>query len=492
MARLIKNNHLSYSLDACVRRVHGYDLGKLGVDEYISKHKLYDIVDIPGKLRKEKKKHYYKVPFALMAEYGERDGKLVRDLGVYQVNALKKEDINPNLIENEINLTKVCFHMEQRGIKLDLPYVRDSLKYREEELTKSKLDFFGVSGITYQRGPKCLVEAFTKLGEFIPKTAKGNPCFAKEALSNRDSPIIEVLKRIREHEKFIDTYYSSFINLSDCRGIIRANILQGGTETGRFSYSSPNLQNIPKEDDRRKRNNYYVRKCFVPREGYFFVMIDYNQQEYRLMLDYAGERKIIDKINEGLDVHQATAELLTSPGYEVTRKMAKTINFMLLYGGGTTTLANALQVPFDKAKQLKRVYFDQLPRVTEFLQRVRTTATGRGYIQNWFGRKCHYSQMKGSFIMPNHLIQGGCADIIKVAMVRIHDLLKGRKSSMLVQIHDEILLEVYDSERLLVPKIKEIMENVYRSKNNLRLTCGVEHSNVSFASIDKVKGLPIV
>jgi DNA polymerase I-like protein with 3'-5' exonuclease and polymerase domains len=77
-------------------------------------------------------------------------------------------------------------------------------------------------------------------------------------------------------------------------------------------------------------------------------------------------------------------------------------------------------------------------------------------------------------------------------MVRIHDLLKGRKSSMLVQIHDEILLEVHGSERLLVPKIKEIMENVYLSKNNLRLTCGVEHSNVSFASIDKVKGLPIV
>jgi len=485
MARILKNNHRSYTLDACARRMHGYDIGKLEVDEYITKNKLYDIVQLPGKLKKQKNKHYYKVPFKLMAEYGERDGKLVRDLGIYQVNSFRKEKMSRRLIENEIALTKVCFDMEQRGIRLDLPYVRASLVHKEEQLSESKHDFFEASGIVYKRGPKCLVEAFTRLGESIPQTEKGNPCFSKEALARRKSPIIKILKRIREHEKNIDTYYSSFINMSDCHGVIRANILQAGTETGRFSYSSPNLQNLPKEAAKKE---YYVRKCFVPRKDHVFVMIDYDQQEYRLMLDYAGERKLIDQINAGLDVHQATAFLLNVPG--INRTVAKMINFMLLYGGGTGALADGLGVSFEEAKQWKRIYFDQLPMVTEFLQKVRATATGRGYIQNWIGRKCYYSRDKGAFIMPNHLIQGGCADIIKVAMVKIHKYLENKKSAMLVQIHDEILFEVHESELHIVPTLKEIMENVYLSKNNLKLTCGVEYSPDSFATIDKIKGIP--
>tara|TARA_R100000234_G_scaffold15257_1_gene8335 strand:+ start:865 stop:2667 length:1803 start_codon:yes stop_codon:yes gene_type:complete len=480
MARILKNNYRTYTLDACARRMHGYDIGKIELDEYITRNKLYDIIQIPGKLKKIKKKHYSKIPFPMMVEYGERDGRLVRDLGVYQVNAFKKEDINPKLIENEIQLTKVCFHMEQRGVQLDMAYVRESLKYREEELKKAQMDFFDVSGVVYKRGPKCLVEAFTKLGESIPQTGTGRPSFSREALAKKNSPIVKILRRIRENEKLIDTYYSSFIHLADCRGVIRANILQAGTETGRFSYSGPNLQNLPKEEGELK---YYIRRCFVPRPNHKFIMIDYDQQEYRLMLDYAGERKLIDKINAGLDVHQATALLLNVPG--ITRKIAKMINFMLLYGGGTSTLANNLNVPMEEAKQWKRRYFDELPLVVKFLERVRDTASSRGYIQNWFGRKCHKSPDKGLFIMPNHLIQGGCADIIKVAMVRIHKLLQATKSSMLVQIHDELLLEIHDSEMHLVPKIKRIMEDVYRSKNNLKLTCGVEISDRSFASIDK-------
>ena len=438
---------------------------------------------IPGKLKKQKDKHYHKVPFRMMAEYGERDGKLVRDLGIYQEEMFKKEEISPKLIENEIALTKVIFEMEWRGIQLDLQYVRESLQHSQSQLRKAEEDFLEVSGIPYKRGPKCLVEAFSKLGEFIPKTPKGNPCFNKDVLSKRDSPIIKILKRIRENEKTIDTYYSSFLNLSDCRGIIRANVHQGGTETGRFSYSSPNLQNLPKEGGR-----YPIRRCFVPRKGYTFVMIDYDQQEYRLMLDYAGERRLIDQINAGLDVHQATALLLNVEG--ITRKIAKMINFMLLYGGGTSTLAEQLDIPHGQAKEWRRAYFDNLPYVTEFFQKVMSIARGRGYIQNWLGRRCHLAQHKGAYIMPNHLIQGGCADIIKVAMVRIHKLLEGKKSAMLVQIHDELLLEVHESELELVPKVKEIMETVYRSKNNLKLTCGVEHSRVSFSHLDKQEGFP--
>tara|TARA_R100000781_G_scaffold113585_1_gene82368 strand:- start:2092 stop:3963 length:1872 start_codon:yes stop_codon:yes gene_type:complete len=490
LARLVKNNHLSYSLDACVKRIYGYNIGKLSLDEYITKHKLHETVEIPGKQKRQKNKFYHKVPFDIMADYGIRDGRVVQALGEYQERKLTETGINKRLIQTERNLTKVCFDIEQRGIKLDMQYVRKGMADQEEKLVQAKEDFQQLTGIEYKRGPTCLVEAFTAQGIPIRRTAKGRPSFSKDALLDSDYPIVHILKRIRSHEKIIDTYYSSFLHLSDPRGIIRANIFQSGTETGRFSYSSPNLQNLPKEDNVKK--DYYVRKCFVPRKDHCFVMIDYDQQEYRLMLDYAGEFKLIDRINQGLDVHQATADLLNSASRysDVTRKTAKMINFMLLYGGGTETLAKQLDVTLDKAKELRRLYFESLPRVTDFFRRVVSTAKSRGWIQNWAGRKCYLSSLKGAYIMPNHLIQGGCADIIKSAMTKIHKLLKGKKSSMLVQIHDELLLEMHESELSLVPRIKQIMEDVYTPKNGLKLTCGVEHSWVSFASIDKIKGLP--
>lgn len=489
MARLVRNNHLSYSLDNCVRRIHGYDIGKVSLEEYISKNKLYEhevVATVMGKEKKKKTKYYHKIPFKMMVDYGETDGKVTHRLGEYQRENLKDKSML-RLVATEQQLTKVCFAMEQRGVQLDLQYVRQAYTDQEKKLKECHQEFLELTGIEYRRGPTCLVEAFQKLGESIPQTGKGNPSFCKEALADRSSPIVKLLKRMRFHEKIIDTYYSNFISLSDCRGVLRANIMQAGTETGRFSYSSPNLQNLPKEDSDAKE--FYVRKCFVPRPGYCFVMLDYDQQEYRLMLDYAGEDKLIFKINKGLDVHQATAELLNVPG--ITRKIAKMINFMLLYGGGTETLAKQLGIPVDQARTWRRLYFENLPRVTAFFRNVVDTAKHRGWIRNWAGRKCYLSATKGAYIMPNHLIQGGCADIIKDAMVKIHSFLADKKSAMVIQVHDELLLEVHESELHIVPTIKGIMESIYRPKNNLKLTCGVEHSWKSFAAIDKVEGFPV-
>ena len=487
LERLIKNNLVGkspYSLSSCAKR---YKLGDKvdAVAEYVKDNKLSSKVVVPGRQRKEKLLHYEKVPFDLMAEYGEMDGELVYKLGMEQIKRIKSMPDCIPLARIERELTKVCFQMEWDGIQLDMNYVGMAQQYEEIGLEIGYSQFKNLTGIEFKRGPKCLVEAFDKLGFPYPKTEIGNPCFNSDALEDMSHPLADLLKKIRKREKFISTYYSNFRYLSDSNAILRPSINQGGTQTGRFSYSAPNLQNVPKEDSDDLK--YYVRKCFVPRPGHCFVMIDYDQQEYRMMVDLAGEHQLIKKIHDGMDVHTATGEMMG-----VDRRTAKTINFMLLYGGGHEKLAKALGVTNQEAKRLKDRYFRTLPKVERFIKETKIDGQLLGSTTNWMMRRYYLFDKGKAYILPNHVIQGGCADVIKSAMVKISNLLatENLRSRMLVQVHDELLFEVHESELHLVHKFKEIMESVYQPKSKLRLTCGVDHSWKSWASIDKIKGIP--
>jgi DNA polymerase-1 len=204
-----------------------------------------------------------------------------------------------------------------------------------------------------------------------------------------------------------------------------------------------------------------------------------------MFLDYAGEEKLISEINAGKDVHQATADEIGC-----TRTQAKTINFMLLYGGGGQKLADMLKISLMEAYTLRKKYFSRLPKVRHLINLVQSVGKHRGYIWNWLGRHYHISSPDYAYVLMNHLIQGGCADVVKIAMVQVHEFLKGYKSRMLLQVHDELLFEIHESELYLVPRLKEIMESVYKPRNGLRLTCSVDHSWRSWGTRDKVKGLP--
>lgn len=487
LERLIKNNLVGkspYSLSSCAKR-YGFGDKLDAVAKCVKDNKLSTTLKLPGRSRKEKLLHYDKVPFDLMAEYGEMDGTLVYKLGMEQIKRIKSMPDCIPLARIERDLTKVCFDMEWDGIQLDMNYVAMAEQYEEIGLEIAYSQFKNLTGIEFKRGPKCLVEAFDKLNVPYSKTEKGNPSFNSDALEDMNHPLGDLLKLIRKREKFISTYYSNFRYLSDSDGILRPSINQGGTQTGRFSYSAPNLQNVPKEDSNELK--YYVRKCFVPRPGYCFVMIDYDQQEYRMMVDLAGEHQLIKKIHDGMDVHTATGEMMG-----VDRRTAKTINFMLLYGGGHEKLAKALGVSNHEAKGLKDRYFRTLPKVERFIKETKIDGQLLGSTTNWMMRRYYLYDKGKAYILPNHVIQGGCADVIKSAMVKISSLLKTEnlRSRMLVQVHDELLFEVHESELHLVPKFKEIMESVYQPRSNLRLTCGVDHSWKSWATIDKIKGIP--
>ena len=237
---------------------------------------------------------------------------------------------------------------------------------------------------------------------------------------------------------------------------------------------------MSKEEDLSEK--YLIRRSFVPRPDHCFVMLDYSQMEYRMMLDYAGEMELIEQVKNGMDIHEATAQMMG-----VSRREAKTLNFMLLYGGGAQKLADALGLSLEEAQKLKALYFDKLPKVRSFIRKCVKVAEQRGYIVAWSGRVLRYPDSDFAYKAPNGLIQGGCADVVKHAMVECHSFLAHYKSKMLVQVHDELLFEMHKDELALVPRLQGIMEGAYPYKH-LPMEVGVDHSWVSWA--DKVEGLP--
>jgi DNA polymerase-1 len=480
-ARLEYNDHLNYSLDACAERI-GLKKDD-AVKEYVKKHKLWEWETFQGEKLNDKRLYFDRVPLELIASYTEQDARITYQLGRHQeAELIKLAACVPegklsilNVHANEKQLTKTCFGMERTGVRIDAAYCDRALRAEQAEYRRAAADFERLTGCPFVDSGKSLQRAFDRVGARYGRTEKGNPSFTSEVLESLSSEPGALVLRYREHYKRAHTYYQNFLRFADADGAIHANVRQSGTATGRFSYSEPNLQNLHKEEGEELAAEYVVRRAFIPREGYVFACFDMDQVEYRMMLDYAGELALIEKVKSGLDVHEATAQMMG-----VTRKEAKTINFMLLYGGGAQKLADALGITLEQAKDLRAKYFQTLPAVQGFIRSVCRAAELRGWIRNWAGRVYQFPNPEFSYKAPNYLIQGGCADQMKIAMNRIADRLRGTKSRMLLQIHDEVVVELNESEMHLIPEIKAILEGVYPYRY-LPLTCGVELARKTLA-----------
>lgn len=478
--RFLYNQHQTYSLAACAKR-----RGKSkddAVENYIREHKLWEWQEKVGRKTRSKKKFYERVPFDIMFEYGCLDAKLVYDIGEEQRDKLKGE----RYYENDLELEKVCYLLEESGIKTDTEYAAGGYLWELEQQEIARQELSRIAGEPYKSGPKWLANAFDKFGvEYKRNPKTNNPMFDKKELGKIDHEIVDHILAYRHHEKYAGTYYATYKE----QETIHAFIKTWGTDTGRFSYAEPNLQNVPKEEELDDSIPYQVRGCFKPREDHCFVMVDFDQQEFRLLLDYAGEHDLIRRINDhGEDVHQATADMVG-----VSRKMAKTLNFGLLYGMGAEKLAQSLGISVLEAKSVKRQYFARLPKVQRFIREVITTAETRGHIKTWVGRKLFFPDADYAYKAPNHLIQGGCGDIARHAMVTLQrDIFDGIRSRMLIQVHDEILFELHREELGIIDGIVNIMENTYEPFNGMKLTCGVEHSWESWGKRYVHEGKPVL
>ena len=364
-----------------------------------------------------------------------------------------------------MSLIHVCKDIQARGIQLDRGYVEEGKRYEQQQVKEATKDFEKDTGRTFKDSSRVFAEIFAARGETFPLTNKGNPSFTAEFLNSSSSPTAKLINRIRFHQKRYSTYWTSFVHYSDEQNVLHPELDQAGTVTGRFASRDPNLQNIPKEDT----GQYKIRGAFIPREGYRLVSIDYDQQEYRLMLDYAGEMGLIEAVNNGKDVHTATAELLNIP-----RRHAKTVNFAMLYGTGKDKLAQMLGISVREAISLKHLYFSRLPKVKALINGIIRAGEMNGCISNWLGRKYWCGNFDMAYKLPNWLIQGGGADVIKVAMIDCHEYLKQTQSHIALQVHDELLFEIHEKDMAIIDDLKHLMSRVYKPKNGMHLTCSHE------------------
>lgn len=465
MARLFENHWQyrgGYSLDVCAKRWLSIEKDD-AVKKWMDEHDAFFMGEGPDG-RQFKNYQFDQVPFDIISPYAMQDaivtGELYKflDKGMYENQVLK----------TEIALTPILYRMESRGIEIDTAYCREAYEYEQARMEaiaeELRIEFIWPED-NFVDSAKVLAPVLKELGCDLPPTEEGNLSISDKALSPYGHlELVKQVLNLRDATKRATTYFGNYLKLADDYDTIHTNLNQGGTGTGRLSCSNPNLQNIPSEDE----GLYPVRRAFRARPNTRIVSIDYRQMEFRLMLEYAQEMGLIKKIIEGMDPHDATAQ---ETG--LARKPAKTLNFGLLYGMGIAKLAETIGVTFEEAKKFKYLYFDRLPGVKYFIRQASDKMLARGYTMNLYGRRFYLEDPKWAYKAANCIIQGGCADIVKAAMVELAHYLADKHSVMLLQIHDEIIFEVHESEFWIIPELKRIMEIIYKHKY-LPMECSVE------------------
>ena len=486
LARLNQNDRLTTKL-AAIAKEHGYE--KLdNIEKWIDAHPKECKSKVKSKYwdKVEVLKHYDRVPWQEMAQYGPVDTRITFDCSKNEL--AKLDPMCQAVYDMECELTPICLEMEMNGALIDPDYAMAQIKYEANIIADEKNKFLTITGQHYDGSKTQLIDVFTRAGENIPKTAKGNPSLAGEYLETFKSPAAKCVQEIQYYEKRISTYYSSFLDLADDKNFIHPDMRQAGTKTGRFSYRDPNLQNIPKEDDASDllRPNL-VRACFPPLPHHVLVSMDYSQQEYRLMLAYAKQNGLIAEVMGGMDLHEATARLVG-----ITRKQAKTLNFAILYGAGDEKLALMLGITITQAALLRARYFAALPLVLQFINKVKRTVISRGHVYNWMGRKLNLPGgfASGAYAVPNHLIQGSGADVCKKAMVDIYPAIKGTGIKLQKQVHDQLLFQWPEDQLDKIPLVQAVMEDVFPEKSGMRMKVDVSWSTRSFAEAHMKKGIP--
>ena len=493
-ARIIKNDFnggRAYSLDEQAKR-QGWGKDK-AVENYIKEHNVYEERrNFFGEVYKAPR--YDRVPLDVMSAYAAHDARLTYDLHERYESQFDSDD--RRVLENEYELTQVCKAMEEKGVKLNVEYTLQALHHERGIMESLKRQFNELTGTDFVNSAKSLEKS---LDFALPKTKEGNPSLKDEVieallnrpnLSAKSAKVLELVRGIRMYDKRISTYYEAFLNAQDSSSFIHPSMWQAGTRTGRFSCSNPNLQNVPKEED--STDPYVIRGCFKPRNsGRCFVSIDYKQMEYRMAAAYANESGVIRDVMSGADFHQATASMVG-----ISRSQAKTLNFAILYGAGDKKIAQMLGTTLEQAQLIITKYYLNLPKIDTLIGKIKETAHVRGFIRTWLGRKLRFGYHRDpeteqrwhdSYSAPNHLIQGGCADVVKKAMVEV-----AREFpflDMILQIHDQLVFDMEPSQFHLIPRIKEIMESVWE-KNGMRLEVDIKHSYVSLAERDLLEGMP--
>jgi DNA polymerase I len=372
----------------------------------------------------------------------------------------------------ELPLVGVLARMEAAGILIDREYLQAmaaDLRIELESLEKAIHELAG-EPFNVNSTDQLAVILYQKLGlPVLKKTPGGKPSTDASVLEKLEHPLIELLLRYREIEKLRSTYVEGYLPLIRADGRIHTTFNQMAAATGRLSSEEPNLQNIPV----RSETGRTIRRAFIAPEGCEFVVADYSQIELRVLAHMSGDPAMVEAFRQGLDIHTATAARVFDVAPELAtsemRRMAKVINFGLLYGMEAFGLAQRLGCSREEAKDHIEAYFDRFPDVKAYMDGVVTEARRNGFTATLFGRRRYLPELKsdnfrirqmGERMALNAPIQGTAADIIKKAMIELEpELIDGAR--MLLQIHDELVIET-PSELLesTAATVRRVMEQV--------------------------------
>jgi len=469
---LVDENQMRYDLNNCAKRYIGH-----GKDEVA----LYNAAKEWGV---DAKAEMYKLPAIYVGAYAEKDAEITLDLW----QELKKEIIHQDIssiFNLETELFPCLVDMRFLGVRVDVP---EAHKLKQKLIEQEKQCLHQIkkeTGIDTQIwAARSIAQVFEKLQLPFDRTEKTNsPSFTKNFLQNHPHPLVKLITRAREINKAHTTFIDTIIKHS-YKGRIHAEINQlrgdnGGTVTGRFSYSNPNLQQIPA---RNKDLGPKIRSLFIPEEGHTWGCFDYNQQEPRLVVHYATLQNLmgIDEVLDSYKKGEADFHSIVSEMADIPRSQAKTINLGLFYGMGKNKLQAELGINKESAEDLFKKYHGQVPFVRQLMNAVMQRAQSSGRIRTLLGRLCrfhlwepnqfgihkalpheqalteHGPGIKRAYTYKalNKLIQGSAADMTKKAMIELH------KKGIIphIQVHDELDISVESQE--YAEKIKEIMENV--------------------------------
>ena len=390
---------------------------------------------------------------------------------------IKDDEMEELLFEVELPLEKVLSSMESLGFNINKDKLYELREKFQKEIKETQEEIYSLSEEKFNiNSPKQLgVILFDKLDlPVIKRTKTGYSTNAEVLEKLKDKhPIINKITFFRQLSKLYSTYVEGLLAVIDEDGCIHSNFNQTVTTTGRLSSTEPNLQNIPIKYEMGRE----IRKIFIPRnEGDVILSADYSQIELRVLADIAYDKNMIDAFKHHSDIHTKTAsEVFKVPIDEVTstmRSSAKAVNFGIVYGISDFSLAEDLKITKKEAKEYMEIYLERYPNIKKYLHEILEDAKEKGYVKTIMNRRRFIPEINasnkivkafGERLAMNAPIQGSAADIIKIAMVKVYEELKVRnlKSEIILQVHDELILNV-PKEELEEVKIlvKEKMENV--------------------------------
>ncbi|MEM7550652.1 MAG: DNA polymerase I [Bacteroidota bacterium] len=427
-----------------------------------------------------------------VVDYASEDADITLQLK-HKIEPLIQENKFEDLLKKvELPLVSVLADMEFEGVRIDEQALSQMSGELQEESIKAQDEIYEIAGTEFNiASPKQLGEILfdkLKLVEKPKKTKSGQYATGEEILSKlaNEHEIASKILEFREYQKLKSTYVDALPNMVSSRdGRIHTDYRQTIAATGRLSSINPNLQNIPIRTEKGR----LIRKAFVPRDKDFTLMsADYSQIELRIMASFSEDEQMISAFREGRDIHTTTAAKVFKVDAESVdpgmRRKAKEVNFGIIYGISAYGLSQNLNIPRAEASEIIEAYFKEFPAVKKYMDDTINTAKEKEYAETILGRKRYLRDINSKnyttrgFAERNAInapIQGSAADMIKVAMIQIHDWMKKEKleSKMIMQVHDELVFDVKKGEEsVLEEKVKDLMKSAIELKVPMEVEIG--------------------